>query len=77
MKHYGLPLWLLHVMFLAALFELLRRLFRNVGRGDSFSPGTIRLVQAVAGSDRVFVRPGVRAGPVWSGRVQLFGCSMP
>lgn len=49
MKRYGLPLWLLHILFLTALFELLRRLFRNVGRGDSFSPGTIRLVQAVAG----------------------------
>ncbi len=48
MKHYGLPLWLLHVLFLTALFELLRRLFRNVGRGDSFSPGTVRLVQAIA-----------------------------
>lgn len=48
MKHYGLPLWLLHVLFLGALFELLRRLFRNVGRGDSFSPGTVRLVQSVA-----------------------------
>jgi hypothetical protein len=49
MKRYGLPLWLLHVLFLTALFELLRRLFRNVGRGDSFSPGTIRLVQTIAG----------------------------
>ena len=48
MKQYGLPLWLLHMLFLTALFELLRRLFRNVGRGDSFSPGTIRLVQMVA-----------------------------
>jgi hypothetical protein len=49
MKHYGLPLWLLHILFLTALFELLRRLFRNVGRGESFSPGTVRLVQAIAG----------------------------
>jgi hypothetical protein len=49
MKHYGLPLWLLHVLFFGALFELLRRLFRNVGRGDSFSPGTVRLVQTLAG----------------------------
>ena len=47
-KQYGMPLMLLRVLFLAALFELLRRLFRNVGRGDSFSPGTVRLVQAVA-----------------------------
>jgi hypothetical protein len=48
MKRYGLPLMFLHVLFLAALFELLRRLFRNVGRGESFSLGTIRLVQTVA-----------------------------
>ncbi|HUO94298.1 MAG TPA: DUF2975 domain-containing protein [Rhizomicrobium sp.] len=49
LKHFGLPLWLLHVLFLGALFELLRRLFRNVGRGDSFSPGTVRLVQLIGG----------------------------
>jgi len=49
MKHYGLPLWLVHIFFLIALFELLRRLFRNVGRGESFSPGTVRLVQSIAG----------------------------
>ena len=49
MKHYGLPWWLLHFLFLTALFELLRRLFRNVGRGESFSQGTVRLVQTIAG----------------------------
>ena len=48
-KHYGLPAILANMVFLAALFELLRRLFRNVGRGESFSRDTIRLVQAVAG----------------------------
>ena len=48
-KHYGLPAILSNMVFLAALFELLRRLFRNVGRGESFSRDTIRLVQAVAG----------------------------
>lgn len=48
-KHYGLPLILLNMLFLAALFELLRRLFRNVGRGDSFTRETIRLVQGVGG----------------------------
>jgi hypothetical protein len=46
-KHYGLPLVLLNMIFLAALFELLRRLFRNVGRGESFTRETIRLVQGV------------------------------
>ena len=49
LKHYGLPLILLKMIFLAALFELLRRLFRNVGRGESFTRDTIRLVQAVGG----------------------------
>jgi hypothetical protein len=48
MKRYGMPLMFLRALFLVALFELLRRLFRNVGRGDSFSRGTIQLVQAVA-----------------------------
>ena len=53
-KHYGLPAILANMVFLAALFELLRRLFRNVGRGESFSRDTIRLVQAVAGLLIVF-----------------------
>jgi len=49
LKHYGLPLLLLYFLFLGALFELLRRLFRNVERGESFTLATIRLVQGVAG----------------------------
>jgi hypothetical protein len=49
LKHYGLPLILLNMLFLAALFELLRRLFRNVGRGQSFRRDTIGLVQGVGG----------------------------
>jgi len=53
-KHYGLPLVLLETLFLMALFELLRRLFRNVSRGESFSPATIRLVQFVGGLLIVF-----------------------
>jgi hypothetical protein len=48
-KHYGLPFVLLRVIFLAAVFELLRRLFRNVGRGESFSQDTVRLVQILGG----------------------------
>jgi hypothetical protein len=44
-----LPLIFLDMIFLVALFELLRRLFRNVGRGESFTRGTIRLVQGVGG----------------------------
>lgn len=46
-KHYGLPLILLNCLFLAVLFELLRRLFRNVGRGESFTRQTVLLVQIV------------------------------
>ena len=49
LKQYGLPLILLNMLFLAALFELLRRLFRNVGRGQSFTRDTIGLVQGVGG----------------------------
>lgn len=47
LKRYGLPLILIKVLFLTVLFELLRRLFRNVGRGDSFTPQSVRLVQIV------------------------------
>jgi len=43
----GLPVALMHVIFLGALFELLRRLFRNVERGDSFTRQTVLLVQFV------------------------------
>lgn len=53
-RHYGLPYILANLVFLALLFELLRRLFRNVGRGESFSRDTIRLVQVVAGLLIVF-----------------------
>ena len=46
---YGLPVLLVYAVFFTALFELLRRLFRNVGRGESFSPQSVRLVQVVGG----------------------------
>jgi hypothetical protein len=48
-KRFLLPLWLVRMLFFTALFELLRRLFRNVGRGDSFTPNTVRLVQILGG----------------------------
>ena len=54
LKSYGLPILLIHAVFLSALFELLRRLFRNVGRGDSFTPQSVRLVQIVGGALIVF-----------------------
>jgi Protein of unknown function (DUF2975) len=53
-KHYGLPVILIQMVFLTALFELLRRLFRNVGRGESFSQDTVRLVQILGGTLIVF-----------------------
>jgi hypothetical protein len=53
-KHYGLPLILIKSVFLALLFELLRRLFRNVGRGESFTRQTVSLVQIVGVSLLLF-----------------------
>jgi Protein of unknown function (DUF2975) len=50
LKAHGLPLLLIHAVFFAALFELLRRLFRNVGSGHSFTAQSVRLVQIVGGS---------------------------
>jgi hypothetical protein len=47
LKQYGLPLALLNVLFFAALFDFLRRLFRNVGRGESFTRQNVRLVQII------------------------------
>lgn len=51
---YGLPLLLIHALFLVALFDLLRRLFGAVGRGESFTPQSVRLVQIVGGTLIVF-----------------------
>jgi hypothetical protein len=53
-KHYGLPFIFVNMIFLGVLFEFLSLLFRNVGRGESFSRDTIRLVQAIAGLLIVF-----------------------
>lgn len=50
LKHYGLPVILVNAIFLATLFELLRRLFRNVGRGESFTQQSVTLVQLVGGA---------------------------
>ena len=47
LKRYGLPLLLIKSIFLAVLFDLLRRLFRNVGRGESFTRQSVYLVQLV------------------------------
>lgn len=50
LKRHGLPLVLLHLLLFTVLFDLLRRLFRNVGRGESFTPQTVRLVQYLGGA---------------------------
>ena len=54
LKHYGLPLILLRIVFFIVVFDLLRRLFRNVGRGESFTQPTLRLVQILGVSLLVY-----------------------
>ena len=54
LKHFGLPLILLQIVFYIVVFELLRRLFRNVGRGQSFTKPTLRLVQILGVSLLVY-----------------------
>jgi hypothetical protein len=54
LKLYGLPLLILNAVFFTVLFDLMRRLFRNVGRGESFTPKTIKLVQIIGVSLLVF-----------------------
>lgn len=49
-KHYGLPLVLVGAIFFVALFDLLRRLFRNVERGESFTRQSVYLVQIIGAS---------------------------
>ena len=49
-KRYGLPAILISAIFFIVLFDLLRRLFRNVSRGDSFTRQSVYLVQLVGAS---------------------------
>ena len=61
LKHYGLPLILLRLVFFIVVFELLRRLFRNVGRRESFTLPTLRLVQILRRlASRLLARVGGR-----------------
>jgi hypothetical protein len=46
-KRTGLPVALLSVVYFMLLFGLMRRLFANVGRGDSFTRQNVRLVQLI------------------------------
>jgi hypothetical protein len=48
-EQYGIPIALLYALSLAVLFDLLRRLFRNVGRGESFTTQSVSLVQIAGG----------------------------
>ena len=54
LKKYGLPVLFIYAVFFAVLFEIIRRLFRNVGRGESFTAQSVRLVQIVGGALIVF-----------------------
>lgn len=54
LKHHGFPVAMLNTAFFALLFDFLRRLFRNVGRGESFTWQSVRLVQIVGLSLIVF-----------------------
>ncbi|MDE2184887.1 MAG: DUF2975 domain-containing protein [Alphaproteobacteria bacterium] len=54
LKHYGLPVLILKAAFFAMMFELFRRLFRNVGRGESFTHQSLHLVQIIGVSLLVF-----------------------
>jgi hypothetical protein len=49
-KHYGLPAILISAIFLVLLFDLLRRLFRNVSRGESFTRQSVMFVQLIGAS---------------------------
>lgn len=53
-KHAGLPVALIILGFYALLFDLLRRLFRNVVRGESFSRPSVRLVQIIGFSLMIY-----------------------
>lgn len=49
-KRYGLPALLISAVFFVVLFDLLRRLFRNVSSGDSFTRQSVLFVQLVGAS---------------------------
>lgn len=53
-RYYFAPVGVLYALFMALLFDLLRRLFRNVGQGSSFTPQTIRLVRYIGFSLLLF-----------------------
>jgi uncharacterized membrane protein YphA (DoxX/SURF4 family) len=48
-EQYGIPIGLFYALSLTVLFDLMRRLFRNVGHGESFTPQSVGLVQIIGG----------------------------
>ena len=50
----ALPMALIYIVFFAFLFEMLRRLFRNVSRAESFTDQNVRLVRLIGYSILVF-----------------------
>lgn len=50
----ALPASLIYIVFFAFLFEMLRRLFRNVARAESFTDQNVRLVRFMGYSMLVF-----------------------
>lgn len=50
----ALPLALVYIAFFAFLFDMLRRLFRNVARAESFTDHNVRLVRLIGYSILVF-----------------------
>jgi len=46
-RWYILPVVIAYVGFIAVLFDLLRRLFRNVDRGESFTERSVHLVHKI------------------------------
>jgi hypothetical protein len=53
-KQYGLPAILIGAVFFIVLFDLLRRLFRNVSRGDSFTRQSVTFVQLLGVSILIY-----------------------
>lgn len=69
---YGLPFHLVDMLFLVIVFDLLRRLFRNVERGESFTPQTIRLVRLTGLSLIVFSLVSAVLDGMFSGAVMEY-----
>ena len=53
-KHTGLPVVLLTLLYFIMLFGLMHRLFNNVGRGESFTSQNVRIVQIIGFSLLIF-----------------------